>query len=115
MVSVFLRGENPVVYGGSESDTSYAIHRRRQAGCSTVIHTIKSIHLYRLCMAIQVTRTCVGSIRNHRQICEGLDSLGDSASKIWNVARWTADRIWNATGQIPDEGTLKAYMKNQSC
>jgi transposase len=66
-------------------------------------------------MAIQVTRTCVGSIRNHRQICEGLDSLGDSASKIWNVARWTADRIWNATGQIPDEGTLKAYMKNQSC
>ena len=66
-------------------------------------------------MAIQVTRTCVGSIQNHRQICEGLDSLGDSASKVWNVARWTADRIWNATGQIPDEGTLKAYMKNQSC
>ncbi|WP_201293968.1 hypothetical protein [Natronorubrum halalkaliphilum] len=29
-------------------------------------------------------------------VIEILDSLGDSASKIWNVARWTADRIWNA-------------------
>jgi len=44
-----------------------------------------------------------------------LDSLGDSASKLWNVARWTADRIWDETGEIPDEGTLKAYMKNQAC
>jgi IS605 OrfB family transposase len=66
-------------------------------------------------MAIKVTRTHVGSIQNQRQVSDDLDSLGDSASKIWNVARWTADRIWNATGEIPDEGTLKSYMKNQPC
>ncbi|QSG11621.1 Transposable element [Halapricum desulfuricans] len=66
-------------------------------------------------MAVEVTRTYVGSIQNQRQVCDGLDSLGDSASKIWNVARWTADRIWDATGDIPDEGVLKSYMKNQSC
>ena len=66
-------------------------------------------------MAIEVTRTYVGSIQNHGQVCGSLDSLGDSASKIWNVARWTADRIWDATEEIPDEGTLKSYMKNQSC
>ena len=66
-------------------------------------------------MAIEVTRTYVGSIQNNRQVCDGLDSLGDSASKIWNVARWTVDRIWNQTGEIPDEGSIKSYMKNQSC
>ena len=65
-------------------------------------------------MAIEVTRTSVGSIQNHQQVCDGLDSLGDSASKIWNVARWTADRIWNQTGEIPDGGVLKAYMKNHA-
>lgn len=38
--AIFLRGENPDVYGGSESDASYTIHRRLQAGYSTLIHTI---------------------------------------------------------------------------
>ena len=66
-------------------------------------------------MAIQVTRTYVGSIQNQRQVRDDLDSLGDSASKILNVARWTADRVWNATGKILDAGTLKLYMKNQAC
>ncbi|MFB1066547.1 RNA-guided endonuclease InsQ/TnpB family protein [Natrinema sp. H-ect4] len=66
-------------------------------------------------MAIQVIRTYVGSIQNHQQVQSGLDSLGKSASKIWNVARWTADRIWDETGEIPNEGLLKTYMKNQSC
>jgi len=51
---------------------------------------------------LTVTRTYVCSIQNHRQVSDGLDSLGDSASKIWNVARWTADRIWDATGEIPN-------------
>ncbi len=37
-------------------------------------------------MAVEVTRTYVGSIQNYRQVRDGLDSLGDSASKIWNVA-----------------------------
>jgi len=66
-------------------------------------------------MAIEATRTYVGFIQNHRQVSEGLNSLGDSASKVWNVARWMADRIWNHTGEIPDEGTLKSYMKKQPC
>jgi len=66
-------------------------------------------------MAIQVTRTYVGDVQNHQQVQSDLDSLGDAASKIWNVARWTVDRVWEATGEIPDEGTLKAYMKAQHC
>jgi hypothetical protein len=66
-------------------------------------------------MAIEATRTYVGSIQNDRQVCAGLNSLGDSASKIWNVARWTAGRIWNETGEIPDKAVLKSYIKNQSC
>ncbi len=66
-------------------------------------------------MAIEVTRTYVGSIQNHRQVKSDLDSLGDSASKIWNVARWTADRVWDATDEIPNESVLKSYMKNQAC
>ena len=64
---------------------------------------------------LTVTRTYVGSIQNYRQVSDGLDSLGDSASKIWNVARWTAGRIWDVTGEIPDEGVLKSCMKNRSC
>jgi hypothetical protein len=35
-----------------------------------------------------------------------------AASKLWNVARWTCDRIWNETGTIPDRGTLKSYLKS---
>jgi len=66
-------------------------------------------------MVIQATRTYVASIQNQQQVCGGLDSLGDSASKLWNVARWTVDRVWEATGNIPDEGTLKAYMKLRHC
>ena len=66
-------------------------------------------------MAIQVTRTYVGHIQNHQQVQADLDSLGDAGSKLWNVARWTVDRVWEATGEIPDEGTLKAYMKTRHC
>ena len=63
-------------------------------------------------MANQVTRTYVASIRNHQQVRADLDSLGFAASKLWNIARWTCDRIWDETGTIPDHGTLKAYLKN---
>ena len=41
-----------------------------------------------------------------------LDSLGFAASKLWNVARWTSERIWNETGHIPDDGELKSYLKS---
>ncbi len=63
-------------------------------------------------MADQVTRTYVASIRNHQQVRDDLDSLGFAASKLWNVARWTCDRIWHETGTIPDDSTLKTYLKN---
>lgn len=61
-------------------------------------------------MAIQVTRTYVGSIRNQQQVKGDLDSLGFAASKLWNIARWTCDRIWSETGTIPEDGPLKAYL-----
>ncbi|WP_254535931.1 RNA-guided endonuclease InsQ/TnpB family protein [Halomarina litorea] len=64
---------------------------------------------------LTVTRTYVGSIQNQRQVHDGLDSLGDSASKLWNVARWTVARVWGEIGIIPDESALKSYMKNQAC
>jgi len=64
-------------------------------------------------MAIQVTRTYVGHITNHQRVRDDLDTLGDAASRLWNVARWTADRVWDAIGEIPGEGPLKAYMKTK--
>jgi putative transposase len=62
------------------------------------------------------TRTITAALTNDREsvVCD-LDSLARSGSKIWNVARWTAGRIWDETGEIPDEGPLKSYMKNQPC
>ena len=66
-------------------------------------------------MAIQVTRTYIGHIQNQSQVQNDLDRLGDAASKIWNVARYTADRVWDAIGEIPDESTLKSYMKTRNC
>ncbi len=35
-----------------------------------------------------------------------------NASKLWNVGRWTAQRVWDACGQIPDANALMAYLKN---
>jgi putative transposase len=62
------------------------------------------------------TRTITAALTNDREgvVCD-LDSLARSGSKIWNVARWTAGRIWDETGEIPEEGPLKSYMKNQPC
>jgi hypothetical protein len=34
---------------------------------------------------------------------------------LFNVARWTSSRIWDHTGEIPDEEPLNSYMKNQAC
>ncbi|PSP50150.1 transposase [Halobacteriales archaeon QH_7_69_31] len=61
----------------------------------------------------QVTRTHVASIRNRRQVRSGLDSLGFAASKLWNVARWTAERIWSETGHIPGHAELSSYLKSK--
>ncbi|MFB6169399.1 MAG: RNA-guided endonuclease TnpB family protein, partial [Haloferacaceae archaeon] len=35
-----------------------------------------------------------------------------NASKLWNVARWTCDRIWTEIGTIPDDGVLRSYLKS---
>jgi putative transposase len=62
------------------------------------------------------TRTITAALTNDREgVVQDLDSLARSGSKIWNVARWTCGRIWDHTGEIPDEGPLKSYMKNQTC
>ena len=67
-------------------------------------------------MNLVTTRTITASLTNDREgVVRDLDSLARSGSKIWNVARWTAGRIWDETGEIPDEGSLKSYMKNQAC
>ncbi|MFB6360978.1 MAG: RNA-guided endonuclease TnpB family protein, partial [Halobacteriales archaeon] len=59
-----------------------------------------------------VVRTYVASIQNKQQVREDLDSLGFAASKLWNVARWTAGRIWSETGNIPGHAELSAYLKS---
>jgi putative transposase len=69
------------------------------------------------CIAnLVTTRIITAALTNDREgVVSNLDSLARSGSKIWNVARWTAGRIWDETGEIPDEGPLKSYMKNQPC
>ncbi|WP_397541133.1 RNA-guided endonuclease InsQ/TnpB family protein [Salinarchaeum sp. IM2453] len=65
-------------------------------------------------MNLVTTRTITATLTNDREgVVRELDSLGRSGSKIWNVARWTISRIWDHTGEIPDEGPLKSYMKTQ--
>jgi putative transposase len=59
-----------------------------------------------------VTRTYRARICNYSQVRDDLDSLGFAASKLWNVGRWTAQRIWDACGQIPGANALTAYLKN---
>jgi putative transposase len=59
-----------------------------------------------------VTRTYRARVQNYSQVCDDLDSLGFAASKLWNVARYTAGRVWNACGQIPSGFDLQKYLKN---
>ena len=67
-------------------------------------------------MNLVTTRTITATLTNDREgVVRDLDSLARSGSKIWNVARWTISRIWDHTGEIPDEGPLKSYMKTQDC
>ena len=58
-----------------------------------------------------VTRTYRARIRNHSQVRDDLDSLGFAASKLWNVARYTVGRVWDACGQIPTAFDLQKYLK----
>ncbi|UWG47789.1 Transposable element, IS605 OrfB family [Halanaeroarchaeum sp. HSR-CO] len=59
-----------------------------------------------------VTRTYRARIYNYSQVRDDLDSLGFAASKLWNVGRWTVQRVWDACGQIPDANALMSYLKN---
>ncbi|AUX09041.1 transposase [Halalkaliarchaeum desulfuricum] len=59
-----------------------------------------------------VTRTFKASICNHSQVREDLDSHGFAASKLWNVGRWTIQRVWDAIGQIPSADDLCSYLKH---
>ena len=59
-----------------------------------------------------VTRTYTASIRNQSRVSDDLDSLGFAASKLWNVGRWTCDRMWSEIGHIPSHAELTAYLKN---
>ncbi|ELZ82967.1 IS1341-type transposase (TCE32) [Haloferax elongans ATCC BAA-1513] len=59
-----------------------------------------------------VTRTYTASIRNQQQVSDDLDSLGFSASKLWNVGRWTCDRVWSEIGHIPGHNELTSYLKS---
>jgi putative transposase len=58
-----------------------------------------------------VTRTYRARICNYSQVRDDLDSLGFAASKLWNVGRWTAQRVWDACGQIPGANALMSYLK----
>jgi putative transposase len=59
-----------------------------------------------------VTRTYRARVQNHSQVRADLDSLGFAASKLWNVARYTVGRVWDACGQIPSAFDLQKYLKS---
>ncbi len=59
-----------------------------------------------------VTRTYAASIRNQPQVSDDLDSLGFSASKLWNVGRWVCDRVWSEINYIPGRNELTGYLKS---
>ena len=58
------------------------------------------------------TRTIKASVTNHSQVCDDLDSHGFAASKLWNVGRWTIQRVWDAIGHIPDGDELSSYLNS---
>jgi putative transposase len=62
----------------------------------------------------EVRRTIRARITNQSAVRADLDSLGFAASKLWNVARWTAGRIWNGLGYLPDNlgVSLQSYLKD---
>lgn len=58
-----------------------------------------------------VTRTYTATIQNQSQVQNDLDSLGFAASKLWNIGRWTCDRIWHETGEMPGHNELTSCLK----
>ena len=60
---------------------------------------------------MRTVRTFEANITNQRQVRDDLDQLGHAASKLWNVGRYYAQEQWDETGEIPDDGELKAELK----
>ncbi len=58
-----------------------------------------------------VSRTFIASIRNHSQVGDDLNALGLSGSKLWNVGRWTIQRVWDEIDYIPEHDELTSYLK----
>ncbi len=58
-----------------------------------------------------VTRTVKATIQNHSQVHDDLDSHGYAASTLWNVGRWTIQRVWDAIDHIPESEELTSYLK----
>ena len=61
-----------------------------------------------------VTRTVKATIQNQPQVRDDLDSHGYAASKLWNVGRWTVQRVWDAIGYIPEATELTSYLKGHA-
>ena len=59
-----------------------------------------------------VTRTIKASVTNHSQVCDDLDLHGFAASKLWNIGRYTIQRVWDAIGHIPDGDELSSYLNS---
>jgi putative transposase len=61
--------------------------------------------------SMHIHRTYRAKILNHSQVEDSLDHHGWSASKLWNVANYYSRNAWDETGEIPDDGELKAELK----
>ena len=59
----------------------------------------------------RTVRTFEATITNQQQVRDDRDQLGWAASKLWNVGRYYAQEQWDETGEIPDDGELKAELK----
>jgi putative transposase len=60
----------------------------------------------------RTVRIFEATITNQQQVRDGLNQLGWAASKLWNVDRYYAQEQWGETGEIPDDGELKAELKS---
>ena len=60
---------------------------------------------------MRTVRTFEATLTNQKQVSDDLDHLGWAASKLWNVGRYYAQERWDTTGEIPDDGELKAELK----
>ncbi|XGI83508.1 RNA-guided endonuclease InsQ/TnpB family protein [Halorutilales archaeon Cl-col2-1] len=60
---------------------------------------------------METNLTITAEILNHSQVESDLDRHGWSASKLWNIARYYTREVWEKTGEIPEEDTLKTELK----